>query len=106
MVWISSVSSTFIDVENLMVGDFETLERWIGCVILIRGYEDQGCLRLSPIWWWEKGEEYLHRSCNLKILGDIAWFKGNFVYLSYILASGEVRDYLVLSYQLGEDCWV
>ena len=33
----------------------------------------------------------------MKILGDIAWFKGEFVYLSYILASGEVRDYKVLS---------
>jgi hypothetical protein len=44
------------------------------------------------------------QDCSLKILDDIAWFKGKFVYLSYILASGEVRDYLVLSYQLGEDC--
>ena len=49
MVWISIISSPFIDAENLMVGDFETLERWIGGVILIRGCEDQGCLHLSPI---------------------------------------------------------
>ena len=91
--------------ENLMVGDFETLERWIGRIILICGCEDQGWIHLSSIWWWQKGEESLHWRCNLKSLGDIAWFKGKFVYLSYILASGEVCDYLVLSYQLGEDCW-
>jgi hypothetical protein len=49
MVLISIVSSTSIDAENLMVGDLETLERWIGRVILIRGCEDQGCIHLSPI---------------------------------------------------------
>ena len=49
MVWISIVTSTFIDAENLMVGDLETWARWIGRVILIRGCEDQGCLHLSPI---------------------------------------------------------
>ena len=59
-----------------MVGDFETLERWIGCVILIRGCEDQGCLHLSPIWWWQKREEEYFEDCSLKILDDIAWFKG------------------------------
>jgi hypothetical protein len=32
---ISTVSSTFLDAENLMVGDFETLERWIGRVIFV-----------------------------------------------------------------------
>lgn len=91
--------------EDLMVGDLETLERWIGRIILIRGCEDQGCIHLSPIWWWQKGEEEYFEDCSLKILDDIAWFKGKFIYLSYILASGEVHAYLVLSYQLGEDCW-
>ena len=52
----------------------------------------------------KKGKMNNLQDCNLKILGDISWFKGKFVYLSYILASGKVRDYLVLSYQLGEDC--
>ena len=49
MVLISTISSPFIDAENLMVGDLEILERWIGRVILIRGCEDQSCLHLSPI---------------------------------------------------------
>lgn len=80
MVWISTISSTFIDAENLRVGDFETLKRWIGCVILIRGCEDQGCLHLSPIWWWQKGEEEYFEDCSMKILDDLAWFNGKFVY--------------------------
>ena len=50
LVLISTISSSFIDAENLMVGKFEAMERCIGRVILIRGCEDQGCLHLSPIW--------------------------------------------------------
>lgn len=103
MVLISIVSSPFIDAENLMVGDFETLERWIGCVILIRGCEDQGCLHLSPIWWWQKGEEEYFEDCSLKILDDMHGLRGSHMFHD-ILTSGEVHAYWFCHYQLGEDC--